>query len=180
MAESKKTAANPASYGIPSKTAAEVASDANLGYKIKVLIHDLRNVSKDASSQQRTLQTTDELYISSPYFTPEEAAMIKGATCDLEEDDQLPKATTSVESAIQKAMANFFEKRKASGDARPCGPHDLAPIYETVFGITKEEVHDEKFLSRLRRQGLPPVEDEPQPTVAASLVGGKKKQKKKK
>ncbi|KAK8000325.1 C6 transcription factor [Apiospora arundinis] len=161
------------------KKVAEVAAEPNLRYKIRILLYDLRNVSKDAGSQRRTLQTTDELYISSPYFTPEEAAMIKGATCDLEDEEKLPKTTTSVESAIQKVMANFFEKRKASGDARPCGPHDLAPIYETVFGIKKEEVQDEKFLSRLRRQGLPPVEDEPQPTVAASLVGGKKKQKKK-
>ncbi|KAK7984207.1 D-xylulose reductase A [Apiospora arundinis] len=179
MAGSKKTAADPADYGVPSKTVAEIASDTNLRYKIRVLIHDLRNVSKNEASQQRTLQTTDELYISSPYFTPKEAAMIKGATCDLEEEEHLPKVTTTVESAIQKAMADFFEKRKASGDARPCGSHDLAPIYETVFGVKKEEAQDEKFISRLRRQGLPPVEDEPQPTVAASLVGDKKKQKKK-
>ncbi|KAK7985367.1 hypothetical protein PG996_005391 [Apiospora saccharicola] len=129
------------------KTTSELAADANLGYKIRVLIYDLRNISKDAGSQHRTKHPS--------------------------------KAPESVETAIQKAMANFFEKRKASGDARPCGPHDLAPIYEAVFGIEKEEVQDERFLSRMRRQGLPPIDDDTKLAVAAGPVGNKKKHKKK-
>ncbi|KAK8043609.1 hypothetical protein PG993_006039 [Apiospora rasikravindrae] len=155
MAKGKKVA--PSATAIPGSnpnqlmTTSELAADNDLGYKIRVLIHDLRNISKDEGSQRRTLQTTDELYISSPYFTTKEASIIKGATC----------------------------KRKASGDARSCGPHDLAPIYEAVFGIEKEEVQDEKFLSRLRRQGLPSVEDEPKPVVAAGPIDGKKKHKRK-
>jgi hypothetical protein len=44
--------------------------------QIKVLIHDLCNI-KDPQSEARTLRTTDELYISAPYFTGEEAANIK-------------------------------------------------------------------------------------------------------
>ncbi|KAK8121977.1 hypothetical protein PG984_010647 [Apiospora sp. TS-2023a] len=160
------------------KTTSELAADTNLGYKIRVLIYDLRNFSKDAGSQRRTLQTTDELYISSPYFTPKEVSIIKGAICVPDEESQPSKAPEIVEAAIQKAMANFFEKRKASGDARPCGPHDLAPIYEAVFGIEKEEVQDERFLSRMRRQGLPPIEDEVKPAVAAGPVGSKKKHRK--
>ena len=43
-------------------------------YKIRVLIYDLRNLAKDHDSEQRTLCTTDELYISEPYFSPTEAA----------------------------------------------------------------------------------------------------------
>jgi len=61
----------------------------------------------------------------------------------------------TVEEAIQTRLANFFEKKKASSDARPCGPHDMAPIYEGLFGISKEELqNDEKFPSRLRRCGI--------------------------
>ncbi|KAK7914315.1 hypothetical protein PG985_012018 [Apiospora marii] len=161
------------------KTVADIMADQNLGYKVRVLIYDLRNITKDADSQRRTLQTTDELYISSPYLTPEEVVMIKRATCVLEEELHSSKPPDSVETAIQKAMANFFEKRKASGDARPCGPHDLAPIYEAAFGIEKEELQDVRFLSRMRRQGLSPVEDEPKPAMASGPVDSKKKHKKK-
>ncbi|KAK7962674.1 uncharacterized protein PG986_003499 [Apiospora aurea] len=181
MAKGKKVASsaavNPTDKLGQLTTASEIEADANLGYKIRGLIYHLRNISKDEGSQSRTLQTTDKLYISSLYFTAKEASMIKGAICVLEEGSEPSEAPESVETTIKKTMANFFEQRKASGDARPCGTHDLAPIYEPVFGIGKEEVQEEKFLSRLRRQGLPAVEDEPKPAVTAGPVGGKKKDK---
>lgn len=62
--------------------------------------------------------------------------------------------TMTIEVAIKSCLQNFFEKRRASGDARPCGPHDMGPIYQAVFGITKEDLKDEKFLSRMRRTVL--------------------------
>jgi hypothetical protein len=60
----------------------------------------------------------------------------------------------TVEEAITSCLRNFFAKRRASGDARPCGPHDMAPIYKAVFQITTKDLRNEKFLSRLRRTGL--------------------------
>lgn len=60
----------------------------------------------------------------------------------------------TLEQAIHNRLANFFDKRGASGDSRPCGPHDMVPIYMSVFGIGKEELRDERFLGRLRRSGL--------------------------
>jgi hypothetical protein len=57
-----------------------------------------------------------------------------------------------VEKAIKSCLQNFFEKRRASGDARPCGPHDMDPIYRAVFGITNEELTDEKFLGCFKRK----------------------------
>ena len=39
----------------------------------------------------------------------------------------------TVEEVIQTRLSNFFNKRKASGDARPCGPHDMLPIYLSVI-----------------------------------------------
>lgn len=62
--------------------------------------------------------------------------------------------TLTVEEAITSCLQNFFAKRRASGDARPCGPHDMGPIYKAVFGITTEGLRSKKFLSRLRRTGL--------------------------
>lgn len=142
---------------------------------------------------RRIEKTVDELYISSPYFTTEEARLVKGAAVFLPKDKEFvfrveeyeggedeiqhiesvkdqwkvigkngkvekgEKEGTkeqTVEDAIKFYLSSFLEKRKASGDSRPCGPHDLAPVYEFVFGISKEELSDEGFLRRVRRQGL--------------------------
>ncbi|KAG9515542.1 hypothetical protein KCU99_g5680, partial [Aureobasidium melanogenum] len=143
----------------------------NLWYKVRVLLHDLCNIATDRAAELRTLATTDELYISAPYFTAEEAALVKNTQIlaptltevpEFEELDQevtseprqtedVTSHTVTIEQAIKDCLQNFFEKRRASGDSRPCGPHDMGPIYRAVFGISKEELKDEKFLSRLRR-----------------------------
>ena len=60
----------------------------------------------------------------------------------------------TVEKMIHHFLFDFFDKHKASGDARPCGPHDMVPIYGRVFGIQKEELKNERFLNRLRRSGI--------------------------
>lgn len=75
----------------------------------------------------------------------------------------------TVEEAIHNRLANFFDKRRASGDSRPCGTHDMVPIYVSVFGIGKGELKDERFLSRLRRCGL--GESKSQKDSAASRQG---------
>lgn len=149
--------------------------------QIQVFLYDLCNIAKDRAAEARTLSTTDELYISASYFSPEEATLIKATmvspptihdihefkALELYNDDDLdaegdeatqdpqsaPRLLT-IEEAIKSCLQNFFEKRRASGDARPCGPHDMGPIYTAVFGVTKEELKNEKFLSRLRRAGL--------------------------
>ena len=128
----------------------DLRQDVTLWYKILLLLYDFSNVGKDAQSDMRLKCTTHMLYISEPYFDEVEAERILKAPLDI--DKGCPKV--SVEQAIHGAFENFAEKRKASGDARPCGPHDLLPVYCDVFGISKEELRDEKFLSRLRRSGI--------------------------
>jgi len=161
----------------------------DLWYKIQVLLYDLCNIATDRTAESRTLATTDELYISAPYFTPDEAALIKQTQIlpstlqevpefeqfgyeqlddeqdTISQDPHVEEATPparliTIEEAIKGCLQNFFEKRRASGDARPCGPHDMGPIYLAVFGVSKEELKDEKFLSRLRRAGLPRLDEE--------------------
>ncbi|OBT63326.1 hypothetical protein VE03_07203 [Pseudogymnoascus sp. 23342-1-I1] len=158
-------------------TLSNLKGNPTLWYKINVLLYDLCNISKDPAAEARTLRTTDELYISAPYFTPEEAVLIKNTVVsppiltdipefealELEEDmdaeiteplkEVAPQKMLTVEDAITSCLQNFFARR-ASGDARPCGPHDMGPIYKAVFGIITEELKNEKFLSRLRRTGL--------------------------
>lgn len=106
-------------------------------------------MSKDKTSENRTLQTTESLYISSPYFSINEATAIKAVVVDA------AGSPTSLEQAITISLQNFFEKRRASGDWRPCGPHDLVPLYLACFGMERAEIEEEKFVSRVRRSGLP-------------------------
>lgn len=71
---------------------------------------------------------------------------MRGALVDAEEG-------VSVDEAITKGLEGFLEKRKASGDMRPCGPHDLGPAFVKCFGVEKEEVGGESFLRRVRKEG---------------------------
>ncbi|KAG9665544.1 hypothetical protein KCU95_g18489, partial [Aureobasidium melanogenum] len=175
-------------------------ADQNLWYKVRVLLYDLCNIATDHAAELRTLATTDELYISAPYFTAEEAALVKNTQIqaptltevpefeDLHEEgiteprqiEGVTSHTVTIEEAIKDCLRNFFEKRRASGDSRPCGPHDMGPIYRAVFGISKEELKDEKFLSRLRRAGLPRSEAEVagKSNEQKAQKGGKKEGKK--
>lgn len=158
---------------LSSTTIAAIKDDAELWYKIKVLVYDLKHMNKNPTSQKRTLATTNELYISGPYFSTQEALRILEAIVDPEtaqsvelpaEYDEEPDETSrrptlddtpqTVEQVIKARLSNFFEKRRASGDSRPCGPHDMAPIYQRVFQISTEELEDEKFISRVNRSGV--------------------------
>lgn len=141
-------------------TLSAIRRDANLRYQIQVLLYDISNVALNPSSEKRISSTTHELYISTPYFTDSEAVRIRTALIDdaLEEIEGLgreaQKEDITVEEAIHKCLSGFFDKRKAGGDARPCGPHDMIPIYTNIFGISKDELKSERFLNRLRRSGV--------------------------
>ncbi|KAI0379524.1 putative C6 transcription factor [Hypomontagnella monticulosa] len=167
-------------------TVEDLKTDPEIGYKLRVLLFDLRNI-QNPESERRILSTTHELYISTPYFTTEEAVRVRTATATAtvgylepegfdyegaatgdagtkggdgqatEGNSQSEATIQTVEDAIHTRLENFFEKRKASGDMRPCGPHDMAPVYESVFNISSTELKDERFHSRLRRQGLPTI-----------------------
>ena len=155
-----------------------------LWYRLHVLLYDLNNVANDPSSEKRICSTTNELYISEPYFTDAEATRIRTAIVDgassyafeaidaatngIAEAEERGNAGLSksdstsstlnkdatVEEVIHTRLSNFFDKRKASGDARPCGPHDMLPIYPSVFSVEKERLKNDQFLSRLRRSVL--------------------------
>ncbi|KEQ73588.1 hypothetical protein M436DRAFT_72873 [Aureobasidium namibiae CBS 147.97] len=131
----------------------------DLWYKIQVLLYDLCNIVTDRTAESRTLATTDELYISAPYLAADEAALVKQTRISPPTLQEISDAPCHHRRNIKGCLENFFEKRRASGDARPCDPHDMGPIYLAVFGVSKEELRDEKFLSRLRRAGLPRLDE---------------------
>lgn len=165
------TAASTSTPRLTSTTA--IAADPTLGYKIRVLLYDFQNITKDPSSERRINSTTDEHYISGPYFDDGQARMVKAAIVDadlpkydptISGDTDGENADEALESrglegqtldeAIRTSLNRFIDKRRASGDARPCGPHHLAPLYASLFGIKMEEIQDSKFLGRLRRAGV--------------------------
>ncbi|KAI4146799.1 MAG: hypothetical protein LQ341_001984 [Variospora aurantia] len=144
----------------PLTALSEIQSNPNIWYRVQVLLHDLSNVGNDIHSEKRLSATTNELYISEPYFTEAEATEILSALVeptDRSEESSVPCPsilTATIQDNIHQRLVNFFDKRKASGDARPCGPHDMLPIYLDVFKLQKEDLKNEKFLGRLRRSGL--------------------------
>lgn len=161
-------------------TLPEVKENKDIWYKLMVLLYDLSNIKSDPTSVARLERTLDELYISSPYFTTEEAGLLKGTLVEITqhiEDDEEEAANTqplaevdissnkepatdgerkfeTVEEAIKTRLADFYDKRKASGDFRPCAPHDMLPVYLKVLEMEKGELEDDRFLGRLRRSGL--------------------------
>ncbi|KAF7546043.1 hypothetical protein G7046_g9424 [Stylonectria norvegica] len=170
--DSKSSPLTPTTQPEPTTTTA-VAADPVLGYKIRVLLFDFLNVKKNPDSERRINSTTDEHYISAPYFDERQAAVIKAAVVDVhlscanggyddeaEMDEQgFRSAAAGLESrnfdaALRDLMRTFVEKRRASGDARPCGPHHLAPMYAMLFGIKLDEVQESKILGRLRKSGV--------------------------
>ncbi|KAL9098102.1 MAG: hypothetical protein Q9163_006173 [Psora crenata] len=140
-------------------TLSALRQDSDLWYRIHVLLYDLSNVA-NLDSQKRISLTVHELYISDPYFSELEAIRIRTALIDTDHDTSGDGTYLSslqgvtIEEAIHHKLADFLDKRKASGDARPCGPHDIVPIYSDIFKIGKDELKDERFLSRMRRSGL--------------------------
>lgn len=59
----------------------------------------------------------------------------------------------SVLETIHWHTLAFFEKRGASGDTRTCGEYSMESLYLTDILISKNDLADEKFLSRFRRCG---------------------------
>jgi hypothetical protein len=147
-------------------TLSDLCKDADMRYRSQVLLYDLSNVANDSLSQKRLSSTTHELYISEPYFTESEVIKFRTAFIDESLETEISEIQSPSSSndnsasrmitieAIHDQLTNFFDKRKASGDARPYEPHDMVTIYGHIFGIQKEQLKDERFLGRLRRSGL--------------------------
>ncbi|KAL8964078.1 MAG: hypothetical protein Q9183_004720 [Haloplaca sp. 2 TL-2023] len=155
-------------------TLSSIRQNPSLWHRIHILLHDL-SIPTSPPSAARLSQITHPLYISVPYFKDDEAALIRSA---------LVSPNTTVETAIQDHLSNFLDKRRAGGSFEPCGPHDMVPVYRTVFGISKEDLKDNKFLSRMYRWGLHDAGTDADTsttpsTKSKSSIEGKKKKKKK-
>ncbi|KAM3536919.1 hypothetical protein ARSEF1564_010159 [Beauveria bassiana] len=151
-------------------TTSAVAADPILGFKMRLLIHDFINVKKDANAARRINSTTHPHYISLPYFDQQQADAVEAAIVDtiptVEHEHRRGQEHLAVlanipsqqgqrfDLALEVFFQNFFDKRRASGDARPCGPHNLAPVYALLFGIDKKELDSPQFQSRIRKERI--------------------------
>jgi hypothetical protein len=52
-------------------------------YNLKLLLHDPLNLKTSPAAAARLDRTTDPLYISTPYFTDEEAEIVKGSLVEM-------------------------------------------------------------------------------------------------
>jgi hypothetical protein len=122
----------------------------NVWYKVLVLIHDLRNFATDYNARARLEAVVDASYISLPYFQDDECTLMKECLVT----NTTTTTTETLAAAIESFLAQLVQKRVASGDFRPCAAHDLAPLFESLLGVTKEDIKNERFLARLARSGL--------------------------
>ena len=141
-------------------------------------MYDLSNAIIDFNSERRIFATTHELYINESYFLNSEAKKICTILIDVDDvvDRGKEKKVTMTEM-IHHFLSDFFDKRKASGDARSCEPHDMVPIYGRVFEIQKEELKNERFLSRLRRSGIGDLKSKEATKNVKSENEGKRRKK---
>ena len=156
----KRKAASPKIDPQPTETKSTTISllpthKPDIWYRLHALLYDFSNLASDSSSQKRLQCTTHELYLSEEEATVLRTALVAKAVTPA----SAPTATSSieqqtVEDSVRSRLFTFFDKRKASGDARPCGPHDMLPVYSSVCGISRHTLKGSKFQSRLKRSGL--------------------------
>lgn len=163
MARRKAQQAEPP-QAAPAKVATtqiQIRDDVVLGYRLKILLYDLQNLNQNPQSARRLNATTDVHYLSEPYFTPEQADAVKqAAVCEISQEETTgyilskPMIGRTVQEAIQLHLGGFLAKRHGSNDKRPCGTHDILPLYMALFGLDKACLEDERFLGRLKKDRL--------------------------
>ncbi|CZT50330.1 uncharacterized protein RSE6_11295 [Rhynchosporium secalis] len=152
-----------------SSTIAELRNNTTIWYKLHVLIYDLRNFSEVETSQLRLDSIADASYLSLPYFTPDEATIIKSSLVDTskpthpgakkvkiqDEQQNLKALETVIEETLKERLERRNKKREESGDFRVCAAHDLAPILEKALDIKpKNLANDKAFVELIEKYGL--------------------------
>ena len=126
----------------------------NLWYRLHVFVYDLRHFRDNDAARERLDSIMDALYIGLPYFTPAEAEMITNtmvsASIDTNSDDGVERQKTlgkHIEETMNTKLTRRTKKRVESRDFRVCAAHDLAPIFESVFGISQKVLNKDRAVS---------------------------------
>lgn len=86
--------------------------------------------------------------MGAPYFSAEEAALIKATVMS---DGQ------TLQANIEATMEEKLKRRKCTelNDFRPCAAHDIAPLLERAFNVNYKKLDKSKhFQELLGRSGL--------------------------
>lgn len=116
----------------------DIQQNAQMWYKVRVLLFDLRHFKEKDESRERLELVIDPSYIGASYFEPSEAQLLKQMTTD--------DSGKTLETMIQATLDEKSNRRKRleSSDYRVCAPHDLAPIFERFFGIKPKDLVRDK------------------------------------
>lgn len=120
-----------------------------LWYRIHVLLFDLQHFNQRPDSKERLENVVDPSYIGAPYFTAEEAIVVKNTRI---RDKILSEI---IENELNERLNRRNKKRVESGDYRVCAAHDLAPIIGSSLAIDLKRLEKDKtFLRLLNTKGL--------------------------
>jgi hypothetical protein len=111
-----------------------------LHHKLQIFIHDLRKYSDHVPSAERLNSTTSPDYISLPYFTASEAALIRS------------HKSGDGDKTVEQVLEKYFQERGEKGNFAVCTSHDLAPLFERAFRVdARGLVRDKGFKERVKR-----------------------------
>ena len=126
-----------------------------LWYRIHVLLHDLSNFNHPAS-QKRLGKVADPYYIGKPYFTWDEAQLIKRTSASGVHGRTVEQV---VGEKLWEKLERLHRKKRpmsSGGDElRVCAAHDLAPIIARLLQIDLKVLgRDEQFARLVEEHGL--------------------------
>lgn len=115
-----------------------------------MFLFDLRHFKEKAASQARLDDIVDASYLGKPYFTDDQAVMLKSTV--------LPGGETlaaSIQATLDERLERRIKKRAGSSDYRVCAAHDLAPVFEKAFEANpKDLARNQKFVELVDTHGL--------------------------
>ncbi|WEW57179.1 hypothetical protein PRK78_002641 [Emydomyces testavorans] len=127
-------------------TVADIQSNSSLWYRLHVFTFDLRNFATDTAARDRLNSVVDVSYLGKPYFTPEEVEILK-STHGIGGSETLMQI---IQSTLDERLNRRMKKRVESGDFRVCAAHDLAPVFEKMFGINPKKLAKNVQFANLR------------------------------
>ena len=129
-------------------------NNAHLWYRTLTFIYDLRSFRNRRESETRLNNVIDPFYIGAPYFTVDEAGMIKNVAVKTAAGEK-KRLTVVVEDTVRTRLERRAQKAKNKDDYRPCTAHDLSPVFEKAFGVSwKPLTKNPAFVQVIEQYGL--------------------------
>lgn len=111
--------------------------DPILNHLFHFFLLDLKNAEKDSKASARLISSLENAifpssYLSSAYFTVEQQQLLLSHQVSLINENGDHKTTTKTTTLKQAFEERFIKSSKGA----PCGPHEVAPWYMHMLGLT--------------------------------------------